>query len=117
MQARTLCAILFVVAGIVLASSAKSSEVLKWVDANGGTHFGDRNAAPDSGAAVIKLRRANGMDAPDTAVLDQGANTAQFVTLNRPQVQNKRGWRGYEENMARNKSRGVRRNAKYQTCR
>jgi hypothetical protein len=113
MQARTLCAILFVIAGIVLASSAKAGEVLKWVDANGVTHFGDRNAAPDSGADLIKLQKANGMVAPDTAVLDQDATTAQHVTLNRPQVQNKRGWRGYQENMARNKSRGARRNHRY----
>lgn len=109
MQARTLCAILFVIAGIVLASSAKAGEVLKWVDANGLTHFGDRNAAPDSGARVIRLQKANGMVAPDTGILDYDTNTAQHVTLQRQVVQNKRGWRGYEENVAKNKSRGVRR--------
>jgi|GEM_PF-2367543 len=113
MQARTLCAILFVIAGIVLASSAKAGEVLKWVDANGVTHFGDRNAAPDSGAAVIKLKKANGMVAPDTAVLNQGANSAQLVTIQRPEVENKRGWRGYEENLARNRGKSGRRNYRY----
>ncbi len=113
MQARTLCAILFVIAGIVLASSAKAGEVLKWVDTNGVTHFGDRNAAPDAGASVIKLQKANGMVAPDTRILGQGPNAAQHVTLQHEGVQNKRGWRGFEDNLARSKSRGARRSQSY----
>jgi Domain of unknown function (DUF4124) len=109
MQARTLCAILFVMAGVVLASSAKAGEVLKWTDANGVTHFGDRNAAPDQGANVISVQKANGMIAPDTRILEQNLTSAQTITLNRQQVTNKRGWRGYESNIAEGKGRGLRR--------
>lgn len=112
MQARTLCAILFFVAGIVLAASANAGEVLRWVDGNGVTHFGDRNAAPDIGARIVDVHETNGMVAPDTAVLDQTVPGSR-IALQRAQVQNKRGWRGYEDNLARSKSRGARRTSGY----
>jgi hypothetical protein len=95
MQSRTLCAVLWA-AGCIFTPAGHSDEVLKWVDANGVTHFGDRVTAPDGGARIIEVQQANGMVAPDTSVLNRKQAMAQTLTLERASVTNKRGWRGYE---------------------
>ena len=85
----------FAIIALLAASAAQAGEIVRWVDADGVVHFGDRQAAPSQGSETVQLRSANSMDAPDTSVLRQDQQ-AQVVKLKRPQRENERGWRGYE---------------------
>ena len=79
------------------APSALAGDVVKWVDANGVTHFGNAQFAPEEGAEQVELQEANAMDAPDTGVLRHkpSARPLNGVVVERQQVKNPRGWRGY----------------------
>ncbi len=67
------------------------------MDANGVTHFGNAQFAPPEGAERVELQEANAMDAPDLGVLANKPNPRALngVLVERQQVQNPRGWRGY----------------------
>ncbi len=93
MQARTLFA-LVLVSVLVVSPTVYASEILKWVDADGVVQFGSPNVAPHQGTRVIKVKPANGMDAPDVNVLDAVPTTASVASIARPHVTNKTGWRG-----------------------
>ena len=91
--------LLFLVAcsTLCLAPSAFAEGVVKWVDANGVTHFGDAQFAPQAGAEQIELQEANGMDVPDLRVLDrtEAPRALNGVVVKRQHTKNPRGWRGY----------------------
>lgn len=96
-------------AGLILLlfpSAAAATEIMRWVDADGVVHFGDRHAAPQRGAEVIELREANGMDAPEVPTA-RPARSANVVRLDRSKLENKRGWRGYD---SRPRRRSIQRN-------
>ena len=93
MSARTLFALL-VVSFWFVAPGSHAGEILRWVDAKGVVQFGSPNVAPHRGAHVIKVRPANGMDAPDVNILDEAPSTASVAAIARPHVTNKTGWRG-----------------------
>ena len=98
-----------VFAGLILLlvpSVAAATEIMRWVDADGVVHFGDRHAAPQRGAEVIELRKANGMDVPE-APAARSAQSANVVRLERGKLENKRGWRGYD---SRPRRRNIQRN-------
>ncbi len=82
---------------LCLAPSAFAGDVVKWVDANGVTHFGNAQFAPREGAERIELQEANGMDVPDLRVLDRTQTPRELngVVVKRQQTKNPRGWRGY----------------------
>ncbi|MCP5178782.1 MAG: DUF4124 domain-containing protein [Pseudomonadales bacterium] len=106
MQARTL-ALPLVLTAVLSTGHTQAGEILRWVDAEGVTHFGDRNSAPTQGADVIDVRKANGMDAPDTDVL-VSQNSPRVMTLSRPELRNQEGWRGFGKNGHSRKGQGVR---------
>ena len=93
MQARTLFA-LFLIPCFFFAPTAYSDQILKWVDAKGVVQFGSPNVAPHQGTRVVKVQPANGMAAPDVAILDVSQSTASVAAIARPKVTNKTGWRG-----------------------
>ncbi len=99
------CACLFSVAG-------NAGEIVRWVDADGVVHFGDRHAAPSRGAQTVEVRPANGMDvakAP-TKAPTEAPNTAMAITrIDRAGPENKRGWRGYDARPKRRSPVRVRR--------
>ena len=93
MQARTLFA-LFLIPCFFVVPSVSADQILKWVDAKGVVQFGSPNVAPHQGTHVVKVQRANGMDAPDISILDISPPTGSVAAIARPHVTNKTGWRG-----------------------
>jgi hypothetical protein len=93
MQPRLQFLLLLVVA-LSAAVSVRADEILQWVDAKGVTQFGDHNASPPHGARVVSVQSTNGMDAPNLDILQQGQTKASALSIARPRVVNKRGWRG-----------------------
>lgn len=93
MQSRTLFA-LFLVSSFFTTPTVQAGEILKWVDAKGVVQFGSPNVAPHQGARVIKVKPANGMDAPDVNILDTVPTPMSVASIARPHVTNKTGWRG-----------------------
>ncbi len=81
--------------------AASAGEIVRWVDADGVVHFGDRQAAPAQGAETITVRNTNGMDVPQAPVR-LPHNASQVVKLDRGNLENKKGWRGYDSRVRRN---------------
>lgn len=80
-----------------LSDSAFAGDVVKWVDQNGVTHFGDAQFAPAEGAEKITIGPTNPMDETDTGILHRvsTAKPMNVVTVSREVRRNPRGWRGY----------------------
>jgi hypothetical protein len=94
-------------AALSFASAAHGDAVVRWVDANGVTHFGNPQFAPPD-AAPVDLEPANGMDVPEYVENSRG-DGPNVVTLKYKTVENKRGWRGFESFRANNPVRVGRR--------
>ena len=77
---------------VAWVTAATGKEVRMWVDENGVTHFTDEQFAPHE-AEAVELKKANGMDVPDTSVLDDGSGAANVVKLGQ-RADQRRGWRG-----------------------
>jgi len=88
------------------AHVAQADEIVRWVDADGVTHFSDPHlaAAP---AAVVEVQPANGMAVPMVTAKPSSTRPA-FTKLSKPEKKNKRGWRGYQSTLHGN-NRGHRR--------
>ncbi len=84
---------------ILVPSFASADEVVKWVDENGVTHFGNPQFAPSGQGRVVEVPPANAMDVPDTTTLGRqaAAKNMNMVVLDRPTMENPRGWRGYNK--------------------
>ena len=80
-----------------LPSMAIADEVVRWVDENGVTHFGNPQFAPAGEGQAVRVAPANGMDVPDTGVLGRqsASKNMNMTVLERPTMENPRGWRGY----------------------
>ena len=89
--------ILLACSTLFVTGSAAADEVVKWVDADGVTHFGNAQFAPREGAERVDLKEANGMDAPNLMILERAPEYRQLngVVVERAHVKNPRGWRGY----------------------
>ncbi len=79
------------------AGSVAADEIVKWVDENGVTHFGNAQFAPQGAGERVEVHNANGMDAPNLNILDRAPEHREMngVVVERAQVKNPRGWRGY----------------------
>ncbi len=79
------------------ASLSLANEVVKWVDENGVTHFGNAQFAPPGSGEAVRIEHANGMDVPDVGVLNNRPkrNRINATVLQRPKLENPRGWRGF----------------------
>ena len=103
--AMTLCVPLFV-------STTAVAEVVKWVDKDGVTHFGNAQFAPAGRGEVVDIAPANGMVATDQSILKKRAPNRQMnvTTIKRHKVENPRGWRGhYSRSRGGHSSRNTRR--------
>ena len=94
----------------VYAQQSIAGEVVKWVDEDGVTHFGNAQFAPAGGGEAVKIERANGMAVPKLGILNkQEKRTRMNVTvLERSDLENPRGWRGHHSR-ARTRSGAARR--------
>ena len=74
-----------------------ADDVVKWVDEQGITHFGNAQFAPAGTASTVKLHPANAMDATDTRILGhvRQASGGRVAVLKRSHVSNPRGFRGF----------------------
>ena len=92
--------------GVLLAAAcgvASASEIVRWVDADGVVHFGDRQSAPPT-ANEVEVRPTNGMDVPERLV-EVPAKAGSVVKLDRSKLQNKQGFRGYNSRPQRQRVR------------
>ena len=81
----------------IFASSSFANEVVKWVDENGVTHFGNAQFAPPGSGQAVTIEHANAMDAPDVGILSRRESRSRpnVTVLERSKMQNPRGWRGF----------------------
>lgn len=92
---RQVCCLVF---GLVLASASFNvlgSEIARWVDADGITHFGNPQFAPPQAYEAVYVEPTNGMTAPQAPVTRITSTGPAVVTLERPRMRNKAGFRGY----------------------
>lgn len=95
--------LLLALAGASSVLPVSADEVVRWVDEDGVTHFGNAQFAPSGEGEPVKLPPANGMDVPDTRGLkrrDAPTRMNMFV-LDRPKFDNPRGWRGHDNRRIR----------------
>ena len=86
----------------VVTGMASAAEIVRWVDADGVVHFGDRQAAPVRGAETVSVQRTNSMDvAVAPQVVPQGS--VHVAKIERSTVENKRGFRGFNSRSKRAK--------------
>jgi hypothetical protein len=87
---------------IAVGAVAESPEIVKWVDEDGITHFGNPQFAPPEKAEAVEVHPANAMDVPDASHVPSAKRTGrQYVELKKPGKKNKRGWRGYRSKRQR----------------
>ena len=81
-----------------LSEAAVAADVVKWVDENGTTHFGNAQFAPSGAGEAVALQPANAMDAPNTDILRQHEVRMPMnaVTIDKKHKTNPRGWRGFD---------------------
>lgn len=94
------------VTGVLLAATqtAMATDVYRWVDDNGVTHFSDA-ALAHSHAEAQKVGAANAMDVPDASSLNEPRRKASFRKISKAGKKNKDGWRGYQRNNNRSGGR------------
>ncbi len=80
-----------------LTSSAAADEIVRWVDENGVTHFGNAQFAPQGAGERVEIQDANGMDVPNLNILNRTPEHRELngVVVERAHIKNPRGWRGY----------------------
>jgi len=100
---RQLFCLFIVAAAIAGAFPAIAGEVVRWVDENGVTHFGEPQFAPAEHTPV-DIAPANGMVPArySGGAADRGPT---FIHLERPRMENKRGFRGYYSRESRSRGR------------
>lgn len=79
-------------------ATADTGAIARWVDADGVTHFANRQFAPPD-ADMIEVGRANGMDAPATGGATRSVGGPQWTKLTLPPKQNRKGWRSRGESL------------------
>lgn len=92
MLRKLLCSLAFCT--LFVASAVAANDVVKWVDADGVTHFGNAQFAPPGTAEAVELHPANGMDVPEVPAVES-PKRFQTVVLKRKKRTNPRGFRGY----------------------
>ncbi len=98
--------LILVIAGTSLGVHA--DEIVRWVDSDGVTHFGNPQFAPAGTAQPVEVQPANGMDAPAVrSSRNQTSDRARFTFVDRKYVKNPRGFRGYEGRPSRHQGRRV----------
>ena len=88
---------LMAVVALMSAGTAAADEIVKWVDDNGVTHFGNAQFAPQGEGERVEVHNANGMDAPSLRILNRAPEYRELngVVVERAHIKNPRGWRGY----------------------
>ena len=89
---------------LLTASSASADDIVRWVDAEGVTHFGNRMFAPPEHSTVT-VEPTNGMVPAYYNSQQPRRNGPAVVNLSRPRVENQRGFRGYASRPRRGSSR------------
>lgn len=96
---RQLFCLLIVAAASAAALPAIGAEVVRWVDADGVTHFGERQFAP-SEHTPVDIAPANGM-VPAQYPGGRTESGPTVIHLERPSMENKRGFRGFDNRPSR----------------
>ncbi len=86
------------------AASTNAAEIVRWVDANGVTHFSEKYLA-QAPATPVTVQKANGMDVPDASSVPSRSGGAQFRKISKSPKKNKDGWRGYQKQNRYNRNR------------
>ncbi len=82
---------------------ARADEIVRWVDENGTTHFGNPQLGPTD-AEVVEVAPANGMDVPELPARAPSTGPVTVV-LEKPPNRTLKGWRGHQWNVSRRPSR------------
>ena len=83
--------------------AARSDEIATWVDADGVTHFGNPQFAPDD-ARAVEVRPANGMVVPQTPHARPQQGGPSVVVLDKEPNRELVGWRGHQWNVSRRRT-------------
>ena len=78
-------------------SSAHGAEVVRWVDADGVTHFTDPQFATVD-AETVEVLPTNGMEAPPDIYYGRNGKPKFFkIKMKRKSVNNSKAWSGYSK--------------------
>lgn len=77
----------------ISSSPASAEEIARWVDAQGVTHFGNTQFAPET-ASRVNIKSANRMDVPQNNLASSNSSGPTWTVIARAPKQNKKGWRG-----------------------
>jgi len=94
---------LLVVGAALATARVEATEVVRWVDEDGVTHFGQPQFAPAEHTPV-EIAPANGME-PARYTGHDSADGPSVITLDRTHFENKRGFRGYRNRPTGSSSR------------
>lgn len=76
-------------------ATAQAGEIARWVDADGVTHFGNPQFAPDQ-AVPVQVTPANRMDVPESLPASATRRGGpSVVVLEKEANRQTRGWRGH----------------------
>ena len=102
--------ILMLSAALNAAETQANSDIVKWVDSQGVTHFGHQQFAPPDNHEAVEIKPANGMVAPSIpAGSNANSHRLHVVKLDRSKLKNKRGFRGYSGRPSTSRNRNSRR--------
>lgn len=86
------------------SSASANADIVRWVDAKGVTHFGNRMFAPPDHAPVT-VAPTNGMEPAYHSGQQARRGGPAVVNLSRTRMENKRGFRGFASRPQRRSSR------------
>jgi len=101
--------------GLILSAATlpamASGDIVRWVDDQGVTHFGNPQFAPANAHEPVEVKAANGMVVPTSVRSRSGSRSSgpNVVTLDRTRLENRRGFRGYASRPVRSQGRRSRR--------
>jgi hypothetical protein len=77
---------------VIGAAHANDNNIVRWVDDQGVTHFGDARIGPAE-ATEVQVAATNGMDKPSGVASSSKRNGPVWTVIDQAPKQNKNGWR------------------------
>jgi len=80
-----------------LSNSATADEIVRWEDKDGVTQFSHPQFAPPQSSEPVEVMPVNSMAVPEGSRLTGKDRGPTVITLSRTKLQNKRGFRGFDQ--------------------
>ena len=100
----------YALAAVLLSTAvpATAGDIVRWMDADGVTHFGNPQFGP-SHAEQVEVAPANGMDVPEGVTTSSSRGGPVLVKIDKKPNRQVIGFRGYQWTLSQNPRRHHRR--------